>query len=346
MLVREDFDVNYEKKMIYLSYMENEKRVSSGGFAKLERKGDVFFLDMQVNLKGYDYEGKFEIIAIGNEHSALLGTVNLAAGIGKFKRDYTSLAIENSNQRMVYQDICDIKISLKDKAYLIGIIKDKKELEKAVVSTEQFTEEVDGKTWQYTAVPEAEVDESQEVEAVGEEVKIEDRNENFEEAPADSEESSIDGEELNAASSQITAEQEPTGVNAPTFAQTYKEDVRQILHDMRMTPDKWQQLLKNYKQVNPYNDERVYLSLEPKDFVIMSAEYQHLAHNSFLLHGFYNYRHIILGKENDILYLGVPGVFYEREKMVAKMFGFEAFECEGGNAENGKFGYYLKKVKI
>ena len=54
---------------------------------------------------------------------------------------------------------------------------------------------------------------------------------------------------------------------------------------------------------------------------------------------------MILGKEQDY-YLGVPGVFYEREKMVELMFGFEAFECTGGNARAGEFGYYLKKVEL
>ena len=39
-------------------------------------------------------------------------------------------------------------------------------------------------------------------------------------------------------------------------------------------------------------------------------------------------------------------VFYEREKMVALMFGFEAFECPGGVARAGEFGYYLRKVEL
>lgn len=109
--------------------------------------------------------------------------------------------------------------------------------------------------------------------------------------------------------------------------------------------DKWEQLLDTYENIHPYGDERVYVKLEPKDFVILQSKYQHLVNNSFLLHGFYNYRYIILGKEKN-LYLGVPGVFYEREKMVAQMFGFEAFECPGGNVRAGEFGYYLRKVEI
>lgn len=109
--------------------------------------------------------------------------------------------------------------------------------------------------------------------------------------------------------------------------------------------NKWEQILDTYDNIHPYGDERVYVKLEPKDFLILSSKYQHLVNNSFLLHGFYNYRHVILGKEGDY-YLGVPGVFYEREKMVALMFGFEAFECESGDPQAGTFGYYLRKVEL
>ena len=96
----------------------------------------------------------------------------------------------------------------------------------------------------------------------------------------------------------------------------------------------------------------MFLSVEPKDFIILRAPYQSLVNNSFLLHGFYNYRHMILGPDKEIgegegtcFYLGVPGTYFEREKMVAIMFGFEGFEC-GGPVEVGKFGYYMRKVEL
>ncbi len=110
--------------------------------------------------------------------------------------------------------------------------------------------------------------------------------------------------------------------------------------------DKWEQILESFDNIHPYGDGRAYVKLEPKDFIILSGKYQHLVNNSFLLHGFYNYRHVILGKEGEVYYLGVPGVFYEREKMVALMFGFEAFECESGESKAGEFGYYLRKVEL
>lgn len=128
--------------------------------------------------------------------------------------------------------------------------------------------------------------------------------------------------------------------------------------------DKWEQILDTYDQIHPYGDDRVFVKIAPKDFIILSANCQHLVNNSFLLHGFYNYRYVILGRgenpfheasqggtaissaEAEEYFLGVPGVFYEREKMVALMFGFETFECEGGNPKPGDFGYYLRKVEL
>lgn len=115
--------------------------------------------------------------------------------------------------------------------------------------------------------------------------------------------------------------------------------------DSQPKEDKWEQILDMYEKIHPYGDERVCIKIEPKDFVILQGKYQHLVNNSFLLHGFYNYRYVILGKEEDY-YLGVPGVFYEREKMVAQMFGFEAFECPSGTVRAGEFGYYLRKVEL
>ncbi len=114
--------------------------------------------------------------------------------------------------------------------------------------------------------------------------------------------------------------------------------------------DKWEQLCTMYPEIHPFRDSREYLSIAPKDFVVLCKEYQKLVHNSFLLHGYYNYRHLILcrirQKDAWQYYIGVPGNFYDREKMVAEMFGFEAFEGEKESASPGDYGYYMKRVEI
>lgn len=120
--------------------------------------------------------------------------------------------------------------------------------------------------------------------------------------------------------------------------------------EQALRTDKWEQLKKTYPIVHPIREEEEYLKIAPKDFVIFTEKYQELVHNSFLLHGYYNYKHLILGKrEKDgkvIYYLGVPGTFHDREKTVAVMFGFEAFDGKREPAENGDFGYYLRRVEI
>lgn len=67
-------------------------------------------------------------------------------------------------------------------------------------------------------------------------------------------------------------------------------------------------------------------------------------HNSFLLHGYYNYGHLVLDERNGESRLGVPGNYYEREQMVAAMFGFPDFEPAGKEKiQTGTFGYYFTK---
>lgn len=114
--------------------------------------------------------------------------------------------------------------------------------------------------------------------------------------------------------------------------------------------DKWQQLEHIYPHTKPFRDKREYLVIRPSDFVILSNTYYHLVNNSFLLHGFYNYEHLILckisRKENDLYYVGVPGNLYEKEKKVALMFGFQSFECKKEPACVGDFGYYMINVEI
>ena len=40
------------------------------------------------------------------------------------------------------------------------------------------------------------------------------------------------------------------------------------------------------------------------------------------------------------------GNFYEKEKRVALLFGFESFEGKREPAGNGDFGYYMVRVEI
>ena len=106
----------------------------------------------------------------------------------------------------------------------------------------------------------------------------------------------------------------------------------------------WEELTETHQLVHPFEDQGDYISINPFTLKLLAPEYRKLANNSFLLHGFYNYRHLILGyyqdDERQGYYIGVPGTFDEREQMVAEMFGFEGYEPAGG------VGYYMRKVEF
>lgn len=120
--------------------------------------------------------------------------------------------------------------------------------------------------------------------------------------------------------------------------------------EFQLYTNKWQQLCAIYPIVHPFKDGRAYLSIEPRDFVILQERFQPMVQNSFLLHGFYHYRHLLLGRQKQgksiNYYLGVPGVFYEKEKAAALFYGFESFEGAVTPATEGSFGYYMKRVQI
>jgi hypothetical protein len=84
-------------------------------------------------------------------------------------------------------------------------------------------------------------------------------------------------------------------------------------------------------------DER---NLEPRridisDIRKLPKKNWYLCNNSFLIHGFFNYRYLVLveserngGKKT---YLGVPGVYEKPERMMAMLFGFPDFLPEGSS---------------
>lgn len=112
---------------------------------------------------------------------------------------------------------------------------------------------------------------------------------------------------------------------------------------------KWEQLRSGKKRVNLLGKETEYIEITPGDMIALSNPYHSLVNNAFLLHGYYNYNHLILGPakgSKSSFFIGVPGNFYKQEINAARMFGFEYFENGGDKVEVGDFGYYMKKVKL
>lgn len=100
-------------------------------------------------------------------------------------------------------------------------------------------------------------------------------------------------------------------------------------------------LIDIYPTCHPFRNEEIFYSLEPEKIQEIPG-LEEMCENSFLMHGFYNYRHIIVKKNEDCTYLlGVPGTYYEREQKVANMYGFSQFRSVNKDKRIGDFGYYF-----
>ncbi|MGN1083417.1 MAG: hypothetical protein ACI4QX_00305 [Lachnospiraceae bacterium] len=93
--------------------------------------------------------------------------------------------------------------------------------------------------------------------------------------------------------------------------------------------------------------------VSPEELLLLPKEGRRFAENSFLLHGYYRYRHLLLGKrrqkEQEDYVLLVPGVYLKRDVRLAGLFGFSEFlptryaGPEAGKTQ-GTFGYWCAKI--
>lgn len=107
----------------------------------------------------------------------------------------------------------------------------------------------------------------------------------------------------------------------------------------------WQNWRKLYCKCQiPYNNTVLNgIKIQISDIERFPSNYWQFAGNPFVLHGYYYFRYIVFAKDEDgNFYLGVPGVYHDREKMAAALFGFGQFaKMPPLEGIDGEFGYWL-----
>ncbi|MHB8128242.1 MAG: DUF6128 domain-containing protein [Mobilitalea sp.] len=118
-------------------------------------------------------------------------------------------------------------------------------------------------------------------------------------------------------------------------------------------PPTARQFFENYPRIYPFEDSEITLcvKIEPKDIGLLPKEIWVLSNNSFLMHGFYCYHHLIFAKMKDRFgcryVLGIPGIYHNREKFMARMFGFESFKSiRKRELRQGDFGYWYLPIAL
>lgn len=377
----------FQKKIIYLDYVERENKIKNGGVIKWEARGEES--RVQIHIRGLyptdSCRGELMLLSEGEGYPA--DTIYLQYGTAEYASIWHN---ENLAGTGIPYEGCDgIIIKLSETRFLRGIWRNR---EKQKTETPETVPQNESEPAMLAAAQTAEepmavvqtmgpVSAAQTVLDAYDDTVLEPQpmpgNEELRQDAAPAGEIQTDlpphepaieipqpmpeteeprQDELGAeeqpelqqaippAEEEAQSHEEESAFEAPFLRSQRKMQAGQI------SPNKWEQLNRIYPKIQPFGDVREYLSIAPCDFVILSEHYQEMVQNSFLLHGYYNYGHLILTKIkegiDDNYYLGVPGVYYEREKQAALLFGFEGFEGDGDAVQDGSFGYYMKRVEI
>ena len=116
----------------------------------------------------------------------------------------------------------------------------------------------------------------------------------------------------------------------------------------------WNRLRVTYPKVTAFEcaDGCEILVIKPQDIGLLPRENWVYGNNSFLLHGYYNYRYLILARlgksgERGRYILGVPGHYGNNEKYMAAMFGFDRFvRSTRQPPRDSRFGYWYTDLNF
>lgn len=115
--------------------------------------------------------------------------------------------------------------------------------------------------------------------------------------------------------------------------------------------DPCQHMLDTHPKLPVFMDSQLIecVKIVPHDIGMLPMANWKLGVNSFLSHGYYHYRYIMMGRvsfdNQEIYVIGVPGVFTNKEKYLANMFGFNIFvPVKRTDTMTGNFGYWISEI--
>lgn len=134
-----------------------------------------------------------------------------------------------------------------------------------------------------------------------------------------------------------------------------EEAVQQELEEVSATEqitESWQTILDTYPRLPLFTDSQLLecVKIVPQDIGKLAIGNWKLGVNTFVSHGYYHYRYLMLGRvkfdSGECVVIGVPGVFTNKEKYLANMFGFDTFvPAKKSNVLTGNFGYWVSEVR-
>lgn len=288
-----------QRFVTYIYAYEEGKRSGNAGYAKIETRGssgrmEIHFMEAEA-AKG---NGKISFLFVENEKIFCIpaGEFRIERGGGTYKLLFQMENFLNTTCRFDEMDGICITDS-NSRKYLSFW----KEVEVSKISEEMFvsyeTEEAEPEPVNPIKEPEGHL--SQYVKET-------------ERKPSQS----VKEEDQKCSQSIEEAEQESL--------HTMEIPMKNIFPNYSLT-EVWEQFQKQRDCIK-LKENTCAVQIELRDLRELPKKYWYLGNNSFLLHGFFNYRYLLFGKmDENNWFLGVPGVYQKQERVMASVFGFPEF---------------------
>ena len=308
--------MEYNRMVAYIYSYNDGQKCKNTGFAKIEVRQDI--LKLQINMKGAysDNNCEWNVNLFYRKNSSIigvtLGNMVIRNGIGEFRYAGNALNIENSG--ISFDSIKGLYIEKK--------------------SEETDRRKMYASEWDDLGFDPAGILAKDWSKAEGE-IMIEFAREGQSVAPAEE-------PVLQAAE----AESRPVTETVPGTEYSDEEIQKAVCSD-----EWYEKLAKEKTHVFLFADDELYdiIEITPDDIERLPDTNWGLKNNSFLNHGYFQFRHLILGKiyggEPQRYFIGVPGIFARRDRNTAAMFGFNHFKFSmRSDVQLSQFGYWYRQL--
>ena len=347
---------SYRRLISYIYAYEGKIKGRNIGFAKLESRNGQCRLSVNVK-KVYVGGSDLRVYLLAPEKEIFLGNIFIRGGAGEFR---TSVPIDNVAESGIAMDRCyGLSIHEKEDSWRSYTTIWEDEVAKAAeVELEEVTSDKLG-----------DLDEKlqKKVEELEQEI-AEAENENAGSNPMEA-----SGEPVQETPDPASTEEQTTGEAEETVPLTDSapplppkeekeplilgdpEELRKLDQEERgqNSQQLWDGFRKRYPKIQAFDSAGTseILTIKPQDIGLLPRETWTYGNNSFLLHGYYNYRYLILARIEDgkrtRYILGVPGHYYSNEKYMASMFGFPHFVLSKKQpGQDGRFGYWYTDIRM
>lgn len=337
----------YRRFFSYIYAYENQKKTSNAGFAKIETRGNVTTIEL--HMRG---------VHLPAPSACLYLFVRNGESIQGFSLGNVPFTNGNVDWRFTMNQprLSDSSFEISDASGILLL------LENEICFVSQWDEApINWLSFQvYEENQEKETNTETSTEAMAQ-TMAQTKKEEAEAAPPVSEEKVIQSTELpqpNGMPQIFTVIPEEPAAPAEHTSQI-PEGIRVNKSQPQVQPepfhettwaDTWKELLETQPVLQPFSNADIRcMRIELKDLRMLPPSNWHLCSNSFLLQAYFTHRHLILGENPSVKgnrwFIGVPGIRYRQEHVLAAIFGFSDFLPDKQSAQaEAPFGYWYRAM--